>query len=117
MAYWNQYYWRAPGLGLSWFHQANKVNMAILLVFVVLQFCDLATTLVFLRHGVAEGNPLIAALIRLSAHPAMALLVVKLAACGLAVYAWRSRRTRLLRRANFFFALCVGWNLFAIASA
>jgi hypothetical protein len=91
--------------------------MAILLVFVALQFCDLATTLVFLRHGVAEGNPLMAALIRLSAHPAMALLLVKVAACGLAVYAWRSRRTRLLRRANVFFALCVGWNLFAIATA
>jgi hypothetical protein len=34
----------------------------------------------------------------------------------MAVYAWRSRRTRLLRRASFFFALCVGWNLVAIAT-
>ena len=91
--------------------------MAILLVFVALQFCDLATTLVFLRQGVAEGNPLMAALIRVSAHPAMALLLVKAIACGLALFAWRSRRTRLLRRANVFFALCVGWNLLAIASA
>jgi hypothetical protein len=91
--------------------------MAILLVFVALQFCDLATTLVFLQHGVGEANPLVAALIRVSAQPAVALLLVKAAACGLAVYAWRSRRTRLLRRANLFFALCVGWNLLAIASA
>ena len=51
------------------------------------------------------------------AQPAVALLLVKAAACGLAVYAWRSRRTRLLRRANLFFALCVGWNLLAIAIA
>jgi hypothetical protein len=91
--------------------------MAILLVFVTLQLCDLATTLVFLQFGVAEGNPLMAAVIRASAHPALALLAVKAAACGLAVFAFRSRRTRLLRRANIFFAVCVGWNLFAIASA
>jgi hypothetical protein len=90
--------------------------MTLLLVFVALQFCDLATTLVFLQHGVAEANPLVAALIRFSAQPAMAVLLVKAAGCGLGLYAWRSRRTRLLRRANLFFALCVGWNLIAIAS-
>lgn len=91
--------------------------MAILLVFVALQFCDFATTLVFLERGVAEANPLVAALLRVSAQPALALLLVKAAGCGLGLYAWRSRRTRLLRRANLFFALCVGWNLLAIASA
>jgi len=91
--------------------------MAILFVFLALQFCDLATTLVFLQNGVGEANPLVAALVRVSAQPAVALLLVKAAACGLAVYAWRGRRTRLLRRANLFFALCVGWNLLAIASA
>jgi hypothetical protein len=91
--------------------------MTLLLVFLALQFCDLATTLVFLQHGVGEANPLVAALIRFSAQPAVALLLVKAAACGMAWYAWRTRRTRLLRRANVFFALCVGWNLMAIAVA
>jgi hypothetical protein len=91
--------------------------MALLLVFLALQFCDLATTLVFLQHGVGEANPLVAFLIRVSAQPAVALLLVKAAACGMAWYAWRTRRTRLLRRANLFFALCVGWNLMAIAIA
>jgi hypothetical protein len=90
--------------------------MAILLVFVALQLCDLATTLVFLQHGVGEANPLVAALMRVS-QPAVAVLLVKAAGCGLAVYAWRSRRTRLLWRANLFFAVCVGWNLLAIARA
>jgi hypothetical protein len=33
----------------------------------------------------------------------------------LAIIAWRSRRIALLRRANVFFALCVAWNLTAIA--
>jgi hypothetical protein len=89
--------------------------MAILLVFLVLQFCDLATTLLFLHHGVAEGNPLVAALVRVTAQPAVALLLVKAAGCGIAVYAWRGRRIRLLRRANLFFAMCVGWNLLALA--
>ena len=91
--------------------------MAILLVFVALQLCDLATTMVFLRHGVLEGNPLVAGLMQVSAQPAAAVLIVKLAACGLALFAWNSRRMRLLRRANLFFALCVGWNLVAIARA
>ena len=91
--------------------------MAILLVFVALQLCDLATTLLFLHHGVGEANPLVAALMRVWAQPAVAVLLVKAAGCGLAVYAWRSRRTRLLWRANLFFAACVGWNLLAIAIA
>jgi hypothetical protein len=91
--------------------------MASLLVFLALQVCDLATTLVFLHHGVAEANPVVAALIRVSAQPAVALLLVKAAACGLAVCAWRGRRTRLLRCANLFFAVCVGWNLLALARA
>ena len=91
--------------------------MAILLVFVALQLCDLATTLVFLHHGVSEANPLVSALIRVFAQPAVAVLLVKAAGCGLALYAWKSRRTRLLWRANLFFALCVVWNLVAIARA
>jgi hypothetical protein len=35
----------------------------------------------------------------------------------MALFAWKSRRFRLLRRANLFFAVCVGWNLLAIAKA
>ena len=89
--------------------------MATLLVFVALQLGDFATTLWFLQHGVGEANPLVTALIRVSGQPALALLLLKAAACAMAVYAWRSRRTRLLRGANLFFALCVGWNLLAIA--
>ena len=91
--------------------------MTILFVFIVLQFCDLATTLIFLRHGVGEANPLVSLLIRISAQPAFAVLLVKAAACGMALFAWKSQRTRLLRRANLFFALCVAWNLVAIAAA
>ena len=91
--------------------------MAILIVCLCLQLCDLATSLLFMRHGVGEANPLVAAMIRVSAQPAVVLVWVKAAGCGLAVYAWRSRRMRFLRRANLFFALCVCWNLLAIAGA
>lgn len=89
----------------------------ILLIFMALQFCDLASTLVFLQHGVGEANPLVSLLIRISAQPALALLLVKAAACGMAMFAWKSRRIRVLRWANLFFAVCVGWNLLAIARA
>jgi hypothetical protein len=88
--------------------------MPILLLFLGLQFCDVATTLAFLRHGVAEGNPLVAALIAVVMSPLLALAIVKTGGCALGLYAWKSNRTRLLRRANLFFAACVAWNLIAL---
>lgn len=89
--------------------------MTMLLIFIALQGCDMATTLLFLRHGVAEFNPLVRAALSLSSHPAAGLAVVKLLGCGLGVYAWRTNRLRLLRRINLLFAACIAWNLAAIA--
>jgi hypothetical protein len=91
--------------------------MTILLIFLGLQFCDVATTLAFLKHGVAEGNPLVAALMVALVSPAVALALVKAGGCALGLYAWKSNRTRLLRRANLFFAACVAWNQLALAKA
>jgi hypothetical protein len=88
--------------------------MTLFLIFLTLQLFDAVTTLVFLGRGVAEGNPLIAAFFHTSGHPAITLVLVKTAACALALVAWKGRRTALLRRANVFFALCVVWNLAAI---
>ena len=102
----------APSAVIPWFQQNS---MAILAFFLALQLCDAATTLLFLNHGVAEANPLVAAVMRLVLSPALALALVKLGGCSLGLYAWKSRRTRLLRRANFFFAACVAWNLVALA--
>jgi len=90
--------------------------MSTLLIFVVLQMADLATTLAFLDRGIAEANPLVSTLIRALGQPLLAVLLVKAAGCALALYAWHSRRTPLLRRANILFALCVGWNLLALAA-
>ncbi|MCU1238966.1 MAG: hypothetical protein JWP63_6933 [Candidatus Solibacter sp.] len=91
--------------------------MAILSFFLALQLCDVATTLLFLNHGVAEANPLVAGMMRLVVSPALALALVKLGGCALGLYAWKSHRIRLLRRANLFFAACVAWNLLALAKA
>lgn len=91
--------------------------MPTLLKFAALQLLDWFTTLWFLGQGVEEGNPLVAALLRSSAHPAAILALLKVGACGLAWLAWRRNGTHLLRRVNVMFLACVGWNLIAIARA
>jgi hypothetical protein len=89
--------------------------MATYLLFVILQFCDAATTVAFLHHGIAEANPLVGLALRLAPGPLVPLLAVKLAGCALAWVAWRASRLRLLRRINWFFAACVAWNLLLVA--
>jgi hypothetical protein len=89
----------------------------LLVAFVCLQVMDMLTTLLFLRIGVGEANPLIRAVLRASAPPALALAAPKVLATALGLYAWRSGRKRLLRKMNLLFALCVGWNLIAITAA
>ena len=91
--------------------------MLSLLWFIALQLLDAATTLVFLRHGVGEGNPLIRALFSLAAGPALALTVAKAAGVVLAILAWRRGRQRMLSRVNVVFTGCVLWNLVAMALA
>lgn len=87
-------------------------------LFGALQACDVLTTLLFLHHGVAEANPLMRAAILASGRgPLVALAVPKVAALGMALYAARSGRTRLLSRINVLFTCCVAWNLAALAAA
>lgn len=83
--------------------------------FIGLQLLDGATTMLFLRHGVAEGNPLIRAALGFSANPAAGLVITKIAAVTLAALAWRSGRQRLLWAVNIVFAGCVLWNVAATA--
>ena len=85
-----------------------------LLLFVLLQIGDAATTWLFLGRGILEGNPLVSAALAASGHPAAALAGIKLAACALAWIAWKSGRRRLLTRANWFFGACVVWNMVAM---
>jgi len=87
----------------------------LLFEFLGLQVMDALTTLLFLRHGVSEANPLVRAVVGASAEPALGLAISKAFAMTLALYAWHSGRRVLLRRMNLLFALCVVWNLVAIA--
>jgi hypothetical protein len=89
----------------------------LLLGFIGLQVMDALTTLLFLRHGVAEANPLIRAALSISGNPTLALAVPKLFAMALAFYAWRSGRRGLLRRMNILFTVFVAWNLIAVAGS
>jgi len=89
----------------------------LLFLFIGLQLLDAATTMVFLRHGVAEGNPLVRAALGFSTSPALGLAMAKAAGVALAALAWRSGRQRLLWLVNVVFAGCVLWNLAATALA
>ena len=88
-----------------------------LLIFILLQVLDGATTWLFLRNGVHEANPLIRGLIATAGQPETALVAAKTVAVGLAVYAWQSRRISLLWRMNVVFAGCVVWNAIAMLQA
>jgi hypothetical protein len=87
--------------------------MILLIEFVSLQVFDLLSTLLFLGRGVAEANPLMR--LAITGGPIWGLAVPKAAAVLLALYAWRSGRTPLLRRINLLFTLCVLWNLAVLA--
>ena len=113
MEYRNWFYGAASPGKVFW----NQVIVMLLLMFIGLQLMDGATTVWFLRHGVAEGNPLIRAAFALSANPAAGLAISKIACVALAALAWRSGRQRLLWAVNAVFAGCVLWNLAATALA
>jgi Domain of unknown function (DUF5658) len=89
----------------------------MLFLFIMLQLLDAGTTMFFLHHGVAEGNPLVRALFGVFTGPAAGLAMAKLTGVVLAVFAWRTGRQRLLLRVNVVFAACVVWNLAATVVA
>jgi uncharacterized membrane protein YeaQ/YmgE (transglycosylase-associated protein family) len=89
----------------------------MLFLFIMLQLLDAGTTMFFLHHGVAEGNPLMRALFGVFAGPAVGLATAKLAGVVLACFAWRTGRQRLLSRVNVVFGACVLWNVTATVLA
>jgi hypothetical protein len=91
--------------------------MLSLLWFIALQLLDATTTLAFLQHGVAEGDPLMRAVLSLSTGPAAGLTMAKAAGVVLAILAWRGGRHRILSLVNVLFTGCVLWNMVAIAVA
>jgi len=85
-----------------------------LLIFGYFQFLDILTTVVFLLSGVQEANPVVKFALETAPNPILGLVIIKLAALGLAYYCWRMGRRSLLLRINILFAILVSWNLFAL---
>ncbi len=91
--------------------------MNLVIQFSYLQLLDVLTTLAFLAAGVGEANPIVRFVLAAAPNPLCGLLAVKAVAIGLALYCWRTSRTRLLSAANVFFACLVTWNLIAVLAA
>jgi len=85
-----------------------------LAVFVLLQLVDIVTTLLGLRMGAHEGSFFIGRLMKMD--PMAALLISKLFAVCLVGMALRWRRPRVVVLLNYWSAIVVAWNLFAIYS-
>ena len=88
-----------------------------LVLFTYLQLLDLLTTVVFILHGVQEGNPLVKFAIGMAPSPLLGLLMVKAAAMAMGVYCNVQGRQKLLLRMNVFFAALISWNLVALIAA
>jgi|WetSurMetagenome_2_1015567.scaffolds.fasta_scaffold370224_2 hypothetical protein len=88
-----------------------------LILFVYLQALDVLTTMAFLLGGVREANPLVNWAMGIFGDATVALVAIKLAALLLGFVCWITGRERLLRRANVYFALLVGWNLWCLILA
>jgi hypothetical protein len=74
------------------------------------------TTLIFLRQGVAEGNPLIAWVLH-GQSPWPGLIAAKAVATMMGFYCYRNGRMKVLRLANLGYVAIVTWNLTTILAA
>ena len=91
----------------------GKEFPAALVRFLMLQFLDIASTLVFLARGVEEANPLVKFSMDAVHNNVAGLLIVQLAAIPLALACLHFGRVKLLERMNRFFTLLVIWNFVA----
>ncbi len=91
--------------------------MKLLVEFTYLQMLDVLTTVAFLMQGVAEANPLVKWAMDHGPSPVIGLVMLKMAAFGLAFVCFAQARHRLLQKVNVFFAALVAWNLLALIMA
>jgi hypothetical protein len=84
-----------------------------LAIFILLQFLDIATTLVVLALGGRENNPIIQHL--MTVGPMAGLVISKLIVIAIAVAGIALGKSRGLRLANVAFAGIVAWNVTVIA--
>jgi hypothetical protein len=84
-------------------------------IFVYLQILDLLTTIIGLRLGLGEMSPFIRGVIFFG--PAIAVLLSKVVAFGLAGLCVALKRRALIRRINYGYAALAVWNLGLILMA
>ncbi len=84
-----------------------------LILFILLQVMDFATTLTVLAMGGQENNPIVAHFMALG--PVSGLFLSKLVITGLAVAGATLGKNRGLRVANIVFMGIVAWNVSIIA--
>jgi hypothetical protein len=91
--------------------------LPVLIQFAYLQALDVLTTIAFLDRHVAEANPLLRVFVERAPSPLAALLWAKALALALGGGCLLTGRTRVLSRANLFFAALIVWNLVALIGA
>jgi hypothetical protein len=95
-------------------HLRRELPTPSLAVFVLLQLVDILTTLLGLRMGAREGSVFIGRLMQVG--PMAGLLISKMLAVCLVGMALRWHRPRVVVMLNYWSAIVVAWNLFAIYS-
>lgn len=84
-------------------------------LFIVLQLLDLLTTLYFINHGGAEGNPIVIRIAALAPSFTFGLLVIKAWALALGYWLYYKGGYRFLLVTNIVFTLIVMWNIMGIS--
>jgi hypothetical protein len=91
------------------------VKDPVIHIFVYLQVLDFVTTLLGLKLGANEASPFVAVLMHAGALPGV--LMSKVLALGLGAICLWLGKSRLLRRANYWYAAVVFWNLVVTLAA
>lgn len=86
------------------------VPPAYLQAFIYLQLLDFLSTMIGLRLGLSEASPSIRPFIE-PLGMAMAIGISKIIAFGLAGFCLVTRRDRIIRWINYWFAALVVWNM------
>jgi hypothetical protein len=84
-------------------------------IFLYLQILDLLTTIIGLRLGLAEASPFIRGVIFFG--PAIAVLLSKAVAFGLAGLCVALKKRSMIGRINYGYAALAVWNLGLILAA
>jgi len=97
------------------------MSLYLLILLGVLLIGDMASTLLFLKAGVKEGNPLVVWLMELFG-PVGALAILKLGTFGIVWYIWKDGgfegdMTLFLGLLNVFYAGVVYWNIYQLRLA